>query len=114
MENQFDDQLPPTRCQADTMTRLRAIAARSVAKKLADHIRLAVEQYVGRDGEPLISAWTQERLQALKPELSTTLDYDVTSDEEALKALISHWNRTKKDYYGVEAGKAALAPGNNN
>lgn len=62
----------------------------------------------------LISAWTQERLHGLKPELAAALEYDVASDEEALKALISHWNRTKKDYYGLGAGKAASAPLNNN
>lgn len=42
----LNDQLPPTRCSAAVKARLHAIAQRSVAKKLADHIRLAVERYV--------------------------------------------------------------------
>jgi hypothetical protein len=50
---EFNEQLPPTRCSAAVKARLHAIAQRSVAKKLADHIRLAVERYVDEEEKKL-------------------------------------------------------------
>ncbi|TXH47638.1 MAG: hypothetical protein E6Q97_26785 [Desulfurellales bacterium] len=49
----LNEQLPPTRCSAEVKARLWAIAQRSVAKKLADHIRLAVERYVEEEEKKL-------------------------------------------------------------
>jgi len=50
---EFNEQLPPTRCTSAVKARLYAIAQRSVAKKLADHIRLAVERYVDEEEKKL-------------------------------------------------------------
>ena len=44
--NASDSYLPPVRCSAELRERLERIARQSVSKRLSDHLRLAVENYV--------------------------------------------------------------------
>lgn len=47
MENQnMTDYLPQVRCTPEMKAELKAIARRSVAPNIADHVRYAVEQYI--------------------------------------------------------------------
>jgi hypothetical protein len=44
--------LPQVRCAPTLKTRLERVAERSVTRNLADHIRLAVEEYISRNEPP--------------------------------------------------------------
>lgn len=46
---EFTSYLPKVRCTPEMKEELRLIANHSVARKLTDHIRFAIEQYVERE-----------------------------------------------------------------
>jgi hypothetical protein len=116
MDSILTEFLPKTRCSASLRERLEAIAKKNAAKELSDHIRLAVERYVEQDGAPgeVLPTSVRNNLRDRGMEIMLLSDRQLTDNIAVIEALISHWDRTKKDYYGIAAGKAASAPLNNN
>lgn len=116
MDSTLTEFLPKTRCSAALRERLEAIAEKNAAKELSDHIRLAVERYVEQDGAPgeVLPPRLRNNLRDRGMEIMLLSDRQLPDNIAIIEALIAHWDRTKRDYYGLAAGKAASTPLNNN
>lgn len=90
-----------TACSPELYRQLLAIARWSKVDP-AVLVRLSVERFIAEENRPQswISLATLERLRSLAPEMSQALGQPVVTDEDALCALLEHWQRTKVDCYG--------------
>ena len=56
MTKPYEIQLPPVRASQAMKNGLEAIAAKSVTRRISDHIRLAIQEYIERHNIPSVSA----------------------------------------------------------
>lgn len=70
-------------------------------------VRVAVERFVTQETSAYswIRGSTLEQLRNLAPEMTAALGYAVVTDEDALRELIAHWQRTCEDCYGRRGAK---------
>jgi hypothetical protein len=96
------------RCTPEMKQKLEAKAAGSVSSGLADHIRFALAAYLA-DGLPIkVSLPTRLKLELAIAELETAFGVGITELEEAVLALLRHWDITKRDCYGTVLRRAEL------
>lgn len=107
--NSLQTELLQVRCTPELKQRLEAKAAGSVTTSLADHIRFALAAYLA-DGLPIkVSMPTRLKLELAIQELETAFGVEIAELEEAVLALLRHWDITKRECYGVSLRRAELA-----
>lgn len=101
--------LPQVRCTLELKKQLEEKAAGSVTPNLADHIRYAVMAYLA-DGMPIkVGMHTRLKLELAIQELELAFGAEIVELEQAVLALIGHWDRTKRDCYGASLRRVELA-----
>ena len=100
--------LPQVRCTLELKQRLEAKAANSVTPSLADHIRYALAAYLA-DGLPIkVSMPTRLKLELAIQELEAAFGEEIAELEDAVLALLGHWDLTKRDCYGASLRRAEM------